>query len=607
MSLSPLSLLSPSLRGLRTTPRRGVLSTSAVADGQNYVLSATNLEVSPDATWRTRGHWRELAYLGEETDEWLTADTQGVIPYRPGVGYDSFVSGRGEKDGLVESACGKLWRIHLSGRSFSVEDVSCGTEASPYKMVAWLTQAENYVIRTDGASRTQVFDGECTTESTGLNSSPDSSRFPNGAGATAYSGGRTWAALYDREVVASDLLGSFTQDTDDVLSYVQQVIAATSTTFIQPSGSGPNIVALVPWVDPGSGAVDGTQWLLAATDGGQLWGIRQGVPRDQWDDVQMVRQFSAESAPTGPFAWSNHNGELVYRSSRGIESLRQLGNETANPGGAHLDLGADVRCFLETDDELYLRFASLVNPAREGRMLVTVAPVAEYTRRWHHGWLSAVWNPARSRYPGAHAWDGLHVLPEAMGKPVQFIDSVFDGRERLFLLTVDPETGRKRLLERVPGEGRDTMADGTSFDIGWQLQTRMLHYGSEYLANSHGTLSLRLEDIGGDVSIRVQARTEKEPCWQDLASESECPECDDLCCGSTEGREIVYDIGKLKRFKESRGIEFLIQGTGVASIDLALGKGSQDGSVSENKGTFRSEGGYSRCHFDPFQYYQPTC
>lgn len=607
MSLRPLSLLSPSFRGVRATPNLGYYSASAAANGENHVISATNMEVTPNGLWRTRGPWRELEYQGEEDDEWLTLPTQGMAIYREGIGYTSYTSGRGQKAGIIESSDGKLWRIRLEGVRFSVEDVSCGTRASPYKLISWLTQAENFMIRTDGSSQTFIYDGVCTKGSNGLKTDPDISKFPNGAGATAYSSGRTWAAVYDREVVASDLLRSFTQDSSDVLAYSQQVVAATSTTFIQPAGSGPFITALIPWVDPGSGAVDGTQWLLAATDGGHLWGIRQGVPRDQWDDVQMVRQFSAESAPTGPWAWSNHNGELVYRSARGIESLRHVGNETANPGGAHLDLGAEVASLLKTDPDKYLRFASFINPPKFGRMLVTVAPRVRYKTRWHLGWLSAIWNPTRSRYPGSHAWDGLHVLPDEMGKPVQFLEGVMDGTERIFLLTVDPETGRKRLLEKSAGEGQDKMADGTRFDIGWQIKTRMLSSQSEYLPASHGTVSIRLYDIKGDVSVRLLVRSEKEPCWQEVASESICQDCPDICCASMEGKEIVYDAGKLKRYKDSRWLQYALQGTGIASVDLAVGDGGASGSVSENRGNFRIEGGHSICDYDPFLYYQQTC
>lgn len=605
MSIDPLSLLYPSRRGVNTLSETAIKSAEFVSAGGNYVNLATNLRISRDGRWRTRYPWRELKFSGDE--EWLTSPTQGMIQYQPKQGAGVHYIG-GKKDGLVESACGQLWSIDISGDEFCVENVSCGNQEGVNYRVAWLSQAENYVIRTDKSSRAQIWDGNnCSVFSTGFSTDELTASIPNGGGPTAYADEILWSSIFDREVLGSDRLGAFSGGATELLSYAQQALAFSSTTFTQPTSIGQCIVAMFPYFNSQSGSSDGTPYLMVAMQDGGMWGIRLGVPRDEWDDTQMVRPFSFESAPVGPYAWSNYDGELVYRSKRGIESLVTLGNEKSNPFGAHPDLSASIECLFEGDREDLLILASLVNSAQFGRMYTTVSPNVNGSLHWHDAYVSAKWNPNGTIYAGNHAWEGLQVLPEEMGKVVQFIEGTFNGIQKLYALTVDPDTGKKRLLEHSTSEGPDILADGTEIPIGWKVQTKRIqeHGSSELLPSEHGTVSLGLYDIKEDYGYRVHKRTEVQCTWDNIGQSDTCQECDyDLKCGGRSGWQDLVPLGRLDTTTKSSWIQFVIEGYGVGSIDLLLGKSSKGSSEDECSREPKAKGKCSLCDFDPYEYYR---
>jgi hypothetical protein len=606
MSLQPLSLLYPATRGLATRPDRTAFSTNYVAEGGNYARLATNLRIDEDGRFRTRFPWREIAV--EAPEEWLTADSQAMIPYLPQRGQGAHYFSEAD-DGLVESARGKLWSIDLGADTATVSDVSCGQVDGEDFLMAWLTQAENYVLRTDGHSNTQVWNGQdCVSGLSGLTTDPANATFPNGGGAAAYSDGRTWAEIFGREIVASDQLASLSGTASDILRFSQQATAATSTTFSQPTSLGTDVVAMFPFYDPGSGAADGVPYLMVAMLDGGLWGIRQGVPRAQWESTLMVRQFSTQSAPTGPYAHSSQDGEIVYRSHRGIESLRMLGNERSNPFGAHVDLSASIAELLDSDDRELLIFAQLVNSTRFGRMMSTVSPQSFGTRHWHNGYISAKWNPQRTTYPGAHAWEGLNVLPDEMGRIVHMVEGIFGGRERVIALTVDPETGRKRLIEQIRADGPDELADGTTFPIGWQMQTRKITAGSEFLRADMRHMMLGVYNVEGDFSYDLTARTERSCCWRDVQDGAgHASDCGETCgnCYGLAGAEDSIPLGSLANLLDgkSRWVQFVLRGSGVGSIDLAMDEPGSPEGVPQDKEDMVLRSECSRCEFDPFEYW----
>src|SRR5690606_14224257 len=104
--------------------------------------------------------------------------TQGAVWYNPRLGSGPVqISG---EPGIVESCGGKLFKLTLTQTGYTVRDISNGNIGRPSMRLAWLACGENYVVRTDGNSLTQIYDGTTTATSTGYNrNSPLLSRLPN--------------------------------------------------------------------------------------------------------------------------------------------------------------------------------------------------------------------------------------------------------------------------------------------------------------------------------------------------------------------------------------------------------------------------------------------
>lgn len=537
-----------------------------------FVQLAGNMRIENNR-WRTNFRTRELQGAGDGYESWRTKHTQGAIWYLPRAGQGSTYLGKGNAR-IIESAAGRLFTLEPKNDTFEVLDVSGGNVAYANLRLAWLCQGENYVIRTDGVSQTQIYDGTNPVYySSGYNRyAKTASRFPNGAGPTVYAGGRFWTVLFGRRIYASNSLHQIDQvSAVDLLSFTDQTYDYINVYFSPPGEDG-DIAALCASINSGFQDSRAQGEVLAMCSGPTVWGVQLGVPRTQWPTTNMRRSRSKETAATGPCAFYVRDGDILMRTTKGIESMNLLARERSTLGNPTIDLGADLIDILGRDDEASLLFASMVNPAKWNRMLCTVAPQIVGARHFHLGWVTANWNPLNQRVPAGLAWEGLQTLPAQMGRVIQFLEARIDGKTRLMALLDKDDGIDKGLAEMTLEEGGDVLADGTVVPKQWFIQTKKLTPGGVFRTAGYGCFLLYLENAMTDVLVEIFIRSSNNQQFKLVRTvEMQVEVMPDDVFGCAKKGEKLISLGKLAvEFKEATWIQILMKGVGVVTVDLAL-------------------------------------
>lgn len=564
----PLSLCQPAAYGCNTADDP---IAAVEANTGKFIQLTGNLRIHNNR-WRTAFRWRELAGHGADLELWQSLHTQNAIWYLPRSGQGSHYLGVGNPR-IIESAAGRLFTLEISNGMFEVKDVSGGNVSYPWFMLAWLCQGENYVVRTDGKSQTQIYDGKNPVRfSNGYNRlAKTTSQFPNFAGPTLYAGGRFWTALFGRRIYASNSLHQLNQESAaDLLSFTDQTYDYINIYFAPPADDG-DMVALTVSVNSGYQDSRAQGEVLAMCDGPSIWGVQLGVPRTQWPITNMRHARSKETGASGPNAFHVRDGDILMRTGKGIESINLLARERNTLGNPALDLGADMKALLSRDDEALLIFASVVNPPRWNRLFCTVAPQTLDARHWHLGYITANFNPMGQRVPQAFAWEGLNTIPRRMGRIVQFLHARIEGKSQVTAI-LDKEGTSKGLAQATLEEGDHLLADGTSEPVQWFVLTKKLAPGGTLRKAKFGTAWLRLDDIRSDLEIEVFARVSTATQFRKrrvikLKVQKNCE--DALGCGISAEKTLC--LGSL--LADENGYiwaQFLVKGRGVCTVDLTI-------------------------------------
>lgn len=570
----------------------------AQQQGENFIHSCTNLSIV-ERNLVTRPRWRELALDGE-AGAWLTANTQGAISYDPTVGV-SVNQARGPQC-IIESAGGKLYRLVPGNRTFTVEDISGGVTAPAADRLAFLKQATNYVIRTSRLATTQIWDGKATFTSSGYYpEQPSFSQLPNFAGPLEFTN-RVWIANKGTEIIAGDQVHAADLYTNaDVIRTSQQATDITSASFSSPFSLGEAIGMFVVASYQG-GSIPAQSDVYIATQGGGLWSILGGQPRETWGQTPMVRGISDDTGPSGPYAAWAGMSELIFRSNRGISSIKTLvqgNNAIANP---HIEIGQEILPLLQLDSADLLLYACCVKVQDQQRMLFTVNPKVKGAHRWHGGYVSAALAPSRSRQPEPMAWEAVCTLPEAMGEIIQMVRVRSISGTRIYAI-LRKSDGTKGLAEYTSDWGDDLLADGTPVPIPWQILTRKLGCKGDYTPCSFRDAWLIVKDIRDKVDIRILARGSSDAPFQEYWSGTVRNEHWNLDCGS-EFRGLgdsgpIY-LGTPFDDINTPWIEILIQGSGCCMVDMAFGEPGSESARTSPSSREQTVPGSTLCQFDIF-------
>ena len=592
------SLAYPASQGVNTTATPTLFDQRLAG---SFIQLAGNLRIK-DGRFRTRHRVVEAAITGDALDQWRADHTQAAIWYSPQRGQGVHYLGTGPER-MIESAAGRLYSLTPKGHGYEVKDITGDMRGREDLPLAHLCQGENYVIRTDGASQTAIYDGKSTFGSPGYNQlAKESARFPNAAGPVIYAGGRFWVVLFGRRIYASDALHQLDQiGASDLLKFSDQTYDFQNVYFAPPADHN-DIVALCVTINSGFDNSRAQGEVLAVCRGPALWGVQLGLARASWPTANMRKTRSVETAPTGQYAFAVRDGDILMRTPRGIESLNLLARERSTLGNVAIDLSAEMRGILGYDDERLLAYASLINPVRWDRLFCTCAPVECGNRHYHLGWVAANWNPMSERAPKSFGWEGVQMLPREIGRVIQFITFRHDGGSRILAL-VDKDDGcSKGVVELTRDDGVDILADGTTKEIEWYLMTRRLSTSGPYFTSSFQDLHLFLDDIRGEVKIEILKRTDKNREWKSVREITvNAVEENGERSISPEKTDGTFSLGQ--PFADDQSIrwgQLLVRGSGVTSIDLAMSatNGGQASTAVDDEMVLVEND--PACQFDPF-------
>lgn len=595
----PLSLCQPATYGCNTADE------PVAADPRNagkFMQLTGNLRIH-NSRWRTAYRWRELSGYGADLELWQSLHTQNAIWYLPRAGQGAHYLGVGNPR-IMESAAGRLFTLEIKNDMFEVKDVSGGNTSYPWFMLAWLCQGENYVVRTDGKSQTQIYDGKNPVFfSNGYNRlNKTTSQFPNFAGPTLYAGGRFWTTLFGRRLYASNSLHQINQESAiDLLSFTDQTYDFINIYFAPPADDG-DITSLMLSISAGFADSRAQGEVLSNCDGPSLWGVRIGIPREQWPiSADMRNSRSKETAAAGPNAFHVRDGDILMRSVKGIESINLLARERNTLGNPTIDLGADMKSILERDDEQLLIFSSLINPPRWNRLFCTVTPQVSGARHWHLGYVTANFNPAGQRLPQAFAWEGLGLIPHKMGRIVQFLHARIDGRSQVAAI-LDKGATSKGLALLTLEEGENLYADGTSEPVQWYFLTKRITPGGTLKEGTFGHAWLRLDEINSDLEIEVYARVSSEPQFskrRHIKLTLQKNSADPIGCARNSEKRI--SLGQiLADNAKCTWAQFLVKGVGVCTIDFSIRPDQADEPTEDADDECVTVVSEPPCDFDPY-------
>ncbi len=598
--MSVTSLCQPAVYGVNTSeePMR-ILRDNA----GHYIQQAGNLRIHNNR-WRTAYRWRELQGYGDDLELWQSLHTQNAIWYLPRSGQGTNYIGVGNPR-IVESAAGRLFTLEIKNDMFEVVDISGGKVSYPWFRLAWLAQGENYVVRTDGKSQTQIWDGKNPVFfSTGYSAAATAgARFPNFAGPTVYAGGRFWTVLFGNRIYAGDSLHQLDQvGASDILKFTDQTYDYIRVYFAPPSSEG-LITALTVSISSGFDDSRAQGEVLAMCDSPAIWGVQIGIPRQEWPTARMRHPRSKETAAAGPNAFFVRDGDILMRTPLGIESINLLARFQNTLGNPTIDLGADMKAILSKDDEPSLLFASLINPVKWNRMLCTVSPRIKGPRHWHQGWISANFNPLGIRIPQGFAWEGIGTIPCKMGKVVQFLEARFDGKTHVVAL-LDKGDGTGKGLARVTQEeGPHILADGTVCPVSWYLMTKRLIISDSNSETNFCNAWIRLDEMKSDVSLEVWTRCSTAMNWK-LVRVVEvqallAPDSTFGTCPTAAERTIALGAITAQQ-KGALWAQFLIKGKGVCTVDFSIDAGDAVDPNEKPDAECLKADSPPFCSFDPF-------
>ena len=466
----------------------------------------------------TRPGIRVVPLKGPPVDSIADGNVQGSIFFNPAKGQGGIILS--QRNAMLSlAATGQKYSVRIIGRrggAFAeIEDVTGGLFTDPQLHLVWWNGWENLLLAQDGNSSCWIWDGVANAFfSRGYNTvNKTRSEVPNGGTVMAYAHGRGVAVINSRFVLVSDSLHEISQTTSrDLIKFVNQVYWATGKFFLPPSKMG-NITAAE--ILPTRNTVHGHGDLMVHCEDG-VFSINLNVfPRTAWQNSDMVKHALLNCGAVGPYAIAIHDGDQIFRTRKGIQTLRSAAAPPVLEGNPNQPISKEVNTWLAGDYARWLRFCSLVLWDSGNRFLCTTQPIVQGRHRWHRGLVSRNVDPKETEANTPAAWEGLWTFPPEAAGIIQLVNGVFDGDERVFAW-VRGNDGNNRLVEFGAHLKHDVLEDGSVSPIRSQAITRMIDAGQWWLEREFTTAKLFLRGITEDLQWGVWVRTSRNPKWHPL-------------------------------------------------------------------------------------------
>ena len=475
---------------------------------------------------------------------------------------------------LMVAAGGRKYVLRFSGRGLRMEaaasDVSNGAQSNPNLHLVYWSQWENYALAGDGNGNTWIWDGNANAfTSPGFNNvDKEASRVPNGGTVMAYAHGRGCIVVNSRALLTGDLLNSTNlKSAEDVLAFREQVYWATGQYFSPPSQMGAiTASAILPIRDTAHGHGE----LMLHCEHG-IFSVDLNVfPRSDWSKTPMVKTAYSGGGACGPYAVALFDGDQLFRSQVGVQTLRSARAESGRLGNPQRPISEPVAPLFASDSSRWLRFASLASWESARKALVTCYPIVRGAHRWHRGIAAMNFAPVPNKQSDM-AWEGLWTMPPQAAGIIQLLSARIDGENRMFALCRGDD-GRNRLVEFRSDIDADILEGGVKQRVRCQILARtqdmdLPHNGKQV---QRGTLFL--SGVIGRMDWRVSFRRNGETKWtlwrSGYVNNAPSCDCEGVAIQDTQPWEGEIKIGEMPPAPgAARTVQFLIQFAGVACLE----------------------------------------
>lgn len=542
----------------------------------NQLARMTNCAIV-DQLPSTRKGVRVITLAGDGSDAVMDGNIQGSIFFNPSKGQGGIILGQNNSM-IAVSAAGRKFVTRIEGRrartTGTVTEITSGFVASPQLHLVWMDAWEDLLVIQDGEAPAMIWDGTSTTQSNGYSTlDKPRSQIPNGGTVLAYAHGRGVCIVNSRYVLVGDSLHKISLTTSrDLKNFTEQTYWATGQYFLPPSKMG-NILAakILPIRNTQHGHGD---LMVHCEDG--IFSIDLNVyPRSQWSNSPMVKHALLDCGAVGPYALAIHDGDQIFRTRKGIQTLRSAAAESSLEGNPNQPISHEVDTWMQADYHRWLRFASLELWDAGRKFFCTTAPIVQGRHRWHRGAVVRNVDPKLTERSTPAAWEGLMTLPPEIGGVVQFVSGIFAGEERFFAWCRSVD-GKNRLVEFTNYLEQDELEDGSRRDIRCQAITRVIDIGEWWKKREFRFVTLFLKNVVGKVTWGVWVRSAERNDWvpmqtgtvtvpgvmgADLAQD--IPRTLPIPLGNVPAG-CAPDTGKLN---ETRGIQFLVRWEGACQLE----------------------------------------
>lgn len=527
--------------------------------------------------------------LGDDAKPFREENIQGAIHYNPVYGQSQQAFGE-NRDSIVVCAGGR--KLHFTfGRNdlLSCSDETAGFPSVSDAHIVWPFQAENYLIVQDGQSNVWIWDGnsEAFTSPGYTTDNPETSKLANGASVGAYAHGRVVQVVYGNRILVGDIIHkTHLSDPVNVLGMTEQIYFATGSFFSPPSNMG-EVVAM--GILPLSNTLHGHDDLMIHCRRG-IYSLKiDHSPRTEWPGVAVSKHLLLDTAATGPFALILYDGDQMFRSRNGIQSIRSAAANANILGNPNQPISEPVSDWLDADYHGFLKFASMAKWALRHRIFCTTGLWAKGRWRGGRGMVVLNMNPDGSVSSDMRAWEGLWTLPPGLGQPVQIINAQFSDDDRLFVLSTkeDPCSTdfTNQFLECHRNLKEDVLEDGTRSRISCQVILSEHPLENIFNSKSYRDGRVNFRNIQGILDWGVWARVSDGDPWTlwkrgKFSGASDCEVADSLI-GAKSYRQ-SFNLGDApKEVSTGMTIQLLVRWRGFASMESVVVGVEEDTSNSK--------------------------
>jgi hypothetical protein len=238
-----------------------------------------------------------------------------------------------------------------------------------YSPIAYMVQADKYLIAQDGLSKAIIYDSK-TARRSNIEGPADTNEVPTGT-MMAYGMGRLCVVVNERDVAFGDLYGSHldkqTDPSDSIILFTERNFLTggfdAAIPFQQGLATG---IEFFPQLDTSTG---NGQLLVFAERGATSFNM--AIDRSLWQTSLFQVLALRTTGMRGHRSVAVVNEDLWFRSDDGYRNYRQARSEAS--GYAHIPVSTNVGQFLDVDDGELLRFASSIY--FDNRVIGTCSPV----------------------------------------------------------------------------------------------------------------------------------------------------------------------------------------------------------------------------------------